>query len=140
VPGDHVALTASVPASDTMVPGAGVDVAIAATDWQFASLAWNGGSYTASVSRSDKAGHIRVWPSTKRWVISAVMNCAPGNANWDEYGMLDRTIRAPGIPVFVPVNVTVNGTNSYWRMISSYYTAVAGSIGRLSGSSNTPSN
>jgi hypothetical protein len=46
----------------------------------------------------------------------------------------------PGIPVFVPLVITVNGTNSFQCVISSYYRATTGKSGQMTGSSKTPSN
>jgi exo-beta-1,3-glucanase (GH17 family) len=137
--GDKVSLGGTVPLADAAVSGSSVKVTVAGTDWQFEPLAADG---KASVTGSEdgQTGKIAVSPKKDCWKFSATLGCLPGNTNWTEYGLIDATLKAPGIPVFVPVIVTVNATNSYECTVSSYYTATAGKSGQMSGSSKTPSN
>jgi exo-beta-1,3-glucanase (GH17 family) len=138
--GDTLVLTGTLPVANTPIFGSDVTITVAGVNWQFEPMTEKGKAGVLDAEGIGQTGKISAASVRDGWKFSAVMGCLPGNTNWIEYGFLDETLKAPGIPVFVPITVVVNGTNSYWRTVSSYYTARAGRTGRMSGSSKTPSN
>jgi exo-beta-1,3-glucanase (GH17 family) len=131
---DTVVIAGTIPIEDTKAQGATITVNIGSNYWQFAPVAKNGIATASGGSWENAAGKIVITAGKNQWTFSAKLQCAPDNTVWNEQGLLNTTIMAPGIPVFMLVTITVNG-QSYGRIISGYYTAQAGKTGSLNGSS-----
>jgi exo-beta-1,3-glucanase (GH17 family) len=127
---DTVTLTGTIPIADTKAVGADVTVNIGSNYWQFAPVAKNGTATVSGGSWENPSGRIAITAGKNKWTLSARMECAPGNTNWNEQGLLNTTIMTPGIPVFMPVTITVNGQD-YNKITSGYYTAQEGKKGIL---------
>ena len=131
---DTVTVTGTIPVADTKATGANVTVKIGSICWQFAPVGKNGVAGVSGGSWGNSVGNISITAGKNKWTFSASMKCAPGNTNWDVYGLLDTTIIAPGIPAFIPVTITVND-QGYLAITSGYYTAQSGKSGTMSGAS-----
>jgi len=131
---DIVMVTGTVPIAGVKASGANVTINIGSDSWQFAPVARSGVVGVTGGTWGQPSGRVAITAGKSKWAFSAKMACAPGNTNWDEVGLLNTTIMAPGIPVFVPVTIIVNGQN-YARTASGYYTAQEGEAGAFEGSS-----
>jgi hypothetical protein len=131
---DIVTTTGTIPIMNTKATGANLTINIGSNSWQFAPVGKNGVASVSGGSWKNSTGKIAITTGKNTWTFSASLKCAPGNPNWNEEGILNTTIMAPGIPVFMPVTITVNGQD-YFRITSGYYTAQEGKNGTMQGSS-----
>ena len=127
---DSVSVKGELPIANTAVPGANVMVSIGSAYWQFAPAAKNGVAVVNGGNCQNPSGRLTISAGKNGWTFSAKMECASGNTNWDDDGLLNTTIPAPGIPVFMPVIITV-GSQNYVQITSGYYTAKDGKNGVL---------
>ena len=127
---DVVTMSGTVPITGTKAAGATVTVSIGSVNWLFTPVAEDGIATVSGGNWENPSGKIAITAGKNKWAFSARMLCAPGNTNWNELGLLNATIMAPGIPVFMPVTINVNGQN-YFKITSGYYLAQEGIKGTL---------
>ena len=127
---DIVTMSGTVPIADTKAAGATVAVNIGSVNWLFTPVAKNGVATVSGGNWENQSGRIAITAGKNTWAFSARLQCAVGNTNWNEEGLLNTTIMTPGIPVFMPVTITVNGQD-YGKITSGYYTAQEGNKGTL---------
>jgi hypothetical protein len=123
-------MSGTVPIADTKAAGATVAVNIGSVNWLFTPVAKNGVATVSGGNWENQSGRIAITAGKNTWAFSARLQCAVGNTNWNEEGLLNTTIMTPGIPVFMPVTITVNGQD-YGKITSGYYTAQEGNKGTL---------
>ncbi len=125
---DTVILTGTIPVSDTKALGATVTVNIGSVNWLFTPIAKNGVATVSGGNWENPSGRIAITAGKNKWAFSVRMECAPGNTNWNEEGLLNTTIITPGIPVFMRVTITVDGQD-YDKITLGYFTAQEGKKG-----------
>ena len=128
--GDTVSVTGDIPLANTNATGVGVTISIGSAWWQFTLAGKNGSATVNAGNCPSPSGRILISSGKASWRLSAKMQCAAGNTNWDEKGLINATIMAPGIPIFLPISITVNN-NHYMKIMAVYYTAQEGGKGLL---------
>jgi hypothetical protein len=103
-------------------------------NWDFAPAAKNGLATLNGSNVEAPGGKIVFNAGASSWTFSARLSCATGSTNWNAQGLLNTTLPSPGIPVFMPVKLTVNGQD-YSKTPAGYYTAVGGKAGKMTASS-----
>ena len=138
---DRVSVAGTIPIESgwpSQVPGAEMVIKIGETSWQFDPLADNGTAKVASGSWTNSTGSIAVKASKNgnSWSYVATLNCSSGNPDWNKYGLTNATIGDQGIPVFLPVTVSIF-YDDYIRLTAGYYKSKAGVSGSIKASSST---
>ncbi|MGO8698417.1 MAG: hypothetical protein ACLQVY_11940 [Limisphaerales bacterium] len=85
---DAVTLAGTIPVPDTKAPGATVTVNIGSVTWLFAPVAKSGVATVSGGNSGNPSGRIAITAGKKQWTFSARMECAPGNTNWNELGLI----------------------------------------------------
>ena len=108
--------------------GANTSILVGGTTWKLSPLSKVGTGTVTAGPVPGASGSITVTKNGMRWTFSARMKCNGGGSYWDDEGLINTTINAPGVPVYTWVTVIVNGT-SYSQNIGRYYTATQNKLG-----------
>ena len=129
---DVASVSGTIPIVGTKPLGSYVDVSIGSMVWQFDPLSKTGAASITGANGTKQKSTVAFTYGKNAWTFSARLALAAGNADWTADGMLNESLSSPGIPVFIPVVVTVNGTD-YGRLASGFYTAKKSKSGVFTG-------
>lgn len=128
---DTVRISGTIPIENKKALGANVSIQVGSIKWTLAPIN-RGKAIVIGGDLAKSSGSITITAGQKNWTYSAILKCESDNTDWTEHGLLDETIYSPGIPIFMPVTVSVE-EEPYGRIVTGFYTAKAGSIGYMTG-------
>lgn len=107
-----------------------LQIDVAGLGWTFGAFSKTGLAKASDTSGSKATGVFSMtYIARKRsWLFTASLRRSAGDPAWNDIGLLNTTIYSPGVPVFIPVSIFIDG-EPYRINVARYYTASSGKSG-----------